>query len=382
MTARVGARVNGRTPRAVRKALPEDTRRHNRSVVLQSLFRDGAQSRADLVRVTGLTAPTVSDLVAELTAERLLEEVGRRAPAVGKPATLVGIDPSGRHMVCLDLAQDDRFHGAVVDLSGKVVTRRAVTVKGRTGPAAVESVVKLANDLVRATDRPVLGVGVGSPGVVDRDGVVLNAANLHWTDVPLAARLTDALGGLPVHVANDANAAALSELTFGTGSAPNLLLVKIGRGVGAGLLVDGHVVVGDRSAAGEIGHVVVDERGEQCACGQRGCLETAIAAPLLRARLAAAPTPRAKAAVVEAAGRRLGLALAPVVSVLNLHDVVVSGPSDVVAAPLLDAALATIRRRTMSSVGDNVTIRTGTLGDDDVLLGAAVLVLDQELGVA
>jgi predicted NBD/HSP70 family sugar kinase len=373
--------VNGRTSRAVRKALPEDTRRHNRSVVLQSLFRDGPQSRADLVRVTGLTAPTVSDLVAELTAEQLLEEVGRRAPAVGKPATLVGIDPGGRHLVCLDLAQEDRFHGAVVDLSGKVVTRRAVAVKGRTGAAAADSVLKLADDLVRATDRPVLGVGVGSPGVVDRDGVVLNAANLHWTDVPLASLLSERLG-LPVHVANDANAAALSELTFGTGSAPNLLLVKIGRGVGAGLLVDGRVVVGDRSAAGEIGHVVVDERGEPCACGQRGCLETAIAAPLLRARLAAATSPRARAAAIESAGRRLGLALAPVVSVLNLHDVVVSGPSDVVAEPLLDAALATIRRRTMTSVGDNVTIRTGTLGDDDVLLGAAVLVLDQELGVA
>src|SRR3954468_8972089 len=141
MTARVGARVNGRTPRAVRKALPEDARRHNRSVVLQSLFRDGPHSRADLVRATGLTAPTVSDLVAELTAEHLLEEVGRRAPAVGKPATLVGIDPGGRHMICLDLAQPDRFHGAVVDLSGKVVTRRAVTVKGRTGAAAVASVL-------------------------------------------------------------------------------------------------------------------------------------------------------------------------------------------------------------------------------------------------
>ena len=86
-----------------------------------------------------------------------------------------------------------------------------------------------------------------------------------------------------MHVANDANAAALAEYALGDEPTDNLLLVKIGKGVGAGLLIDGQLFTGDRFAAGEIGHVTVDERGELCACGRRGCLETAIAVPLLRA---------------------------------------------------------------------------------------------------
>jgi predicted NBD/HSP70 family sugar kinase len=371
-----------RALRATSKAVPEDARRHNRSLVLQSLIDDGPLSRADLARVTHLTPTSTSDLVAALIDEGLAEDLGRReARGVGKPATLVGIVPDARHIVTLDLSADEDVHGAVVNLIGKVLHRRTVPREDRTGQEAVALAVQLARELVATTDRPILGVGVGSPGVVDPDGVVLEAANLGWHGLPLAQQLSAALD-LRVHVANDANAATLAEYALGDESTENLLLVKVGKGVGAGLLIDGRLFTGDRFAAGEIGHVTVDERGELCACGRRGCLETAIAVPRLRARLAAAGDERAQARVLAAAGRRLGLALATVVSGLNLDDVVLSGPADVLGEAFREAALATIRRRTIASVGEHVTLRYDSLGDDDVLLGAAVLVRSVELGVA
>jgi predicted NBD/HSP70 family sugar kinase len=225
---------------------------------------------------------------------------------------------------------------------------------------------------------------VGSPGVVDLGGVVLEAPNLDWFGVDLAGRLAAALDGAPsTHVANDANAAVLGELSLNGPEGRSLLLVKIGHGVGAGLVVDGHLVVGERFAAGEIGHVVVDPRGDPCACGRRGCLETAIAAPLLRRRLVgAAGDGAAQARARRAAGSKLGSALAPVVSALNLREVVLSGPLDVLDETFRRAALRAIQSRTMPAVGDNVDIRLTALGEDDVLLGAAMLVLDRELGVA
>jgi len=371
-----------RSLRATAKAVPEDARRHNRSLMLQSLISDGPLSRADLARATHLTPTSTSDLVAGLLEEGLVEDLGRRAArGVGKPATLVGIVPDARHIVTLDLSADEDVHGAVVDLIGKVLYRRTVAREERTGQDAVALAVRLARELTAATDQPILGVGVGSPGVVDPDGVVLEAANLGWHDLPLAHHLGSVLD-LPVHVANDANVAVLADYALGDESSDNLLLVKVGKGVGAGLLIAGQLFTGDRSAAGEIGHVTVDERGELCACGRRGCLETAIAVPRLRARLAVARDERAKVKVLEAAGRRLGLALATVVSALNLDDVVLSGPPDVVTEAFRAAALATIRRRTIPSVGEHVSLRFDSLGDDDVLLGAAVLVRSAELGVA
>jgi predicted NBD/HSP70 family sugar kinase len=366
--------------RAGGKALPEDTRRHNRGMVLGALFRSGPQSRADLARSTGLSRVTMSDLVADLLAEGLVEELGRpEDQTIGKPATLVGIVPDARHILCLDLSDEEHFQGAIVDLAGKIVERRTVRRRARTGGAAAALVVGLAQDLLAASDRPVLGVGIGSPGVVDDEGTVVEAARLRWHDERLGADLAQRLP-VPVHVTNDANAAALGEYTFGGATGKSMILVKIGQGVGAGLLIDGQLFLGDRFAAGEIGHVVLDERGDPCTCGRRGCLETAVAAPRLRERLDGSAA-KTRTAILRAAGTKLGLALATIVSALNLHEVVLSAPSDLSSEAFRAAAYDAIRRRTMPAVGDHVDLRYGALGEDDVLLGAAVLVLSSELGV-
>jgi predicted NBD/HSP70 family sugar kinase len=371
------ARRGGGEPR--RKAVPGDARRHNRALVLRTMFREGPLSRADLARATHLTRVTTSDLAAELLAEGLVEELGQREGTgrVGKPATLLGVVPDARFTIAVDLSDDVRFHAALVDLAGKVLDRRVAERDGRTGDAAVDLVRTLCADLASAADRPLLGVGVGSPGVVDPRGLVVEAPNLGWYDLDLAHLVGDELG-LPVHVANDANAAVLGELGLAGAADRSLFVVKVGQGVGAGLVLDGHLVVGDRFAAGEIGHVVVDPDGEPCACGRTGCLETAIAAPRLRRR-AQAGDPVAERT---AAGSRLGEALAPVISTLNLREVVLSGPLDVLDETFRAAALAAIRARTMPAVGDHVDLRFSSLGEDDVLLGAAMLVLDRELGVA
>ncbi|HEY6697052.1 MAG TPA: ROK family transcriptional regulator [Acidimicrobiales bacterium] len=356
-----------------RKAVPGDTRRHNRSLVLRTVFRSGPLSRADLARSTHLTRAATSELAGELLTEGLVEELGTRSDqGVGKPATLLGLVPDARLTVTLDLSDDARFRAALVNLGGKVLDRRTAPRDGRRADAALELATDLCVELAGAADRPLLGVGVGSPGVVDPAGIILEAPNLGWHGVDLSAGLLHALD-VPVHVANDANAAALGELGLGGPPERSLFLVKIGHGVGAGLVLDGHLVVGDRFAAGEIGHVVVDPDGAACACGRIGCLETVMAAPRLR---------RANDRERQAGGRRLGEALAPVVSALNLREIVLSGPLDVLDESFRTAALDAVRERTMPAVGDNVDIRFSSLGEDDVLLGAAMLVLDRELGVA
>ncbi|HEY3141484.1 MAG TPA: ROK family transcriptional regulator [Acidimicrobiales bacterium] len=371
----------GRRGRTARRAVPGDARRHNRRLVLRTLFRDGPLSRADLARATHLTRVTASDLVAELLDEGLIEELGtREGQGVGKPATMLGIVAQSRLVLSLDLSGDEEFLAALVDLHGKVIDRQEVAHGDRTGQEAVDLAAGLLTDLASRAGSPLVGVGVGSPGLVDPAGTVLEAPNLGWYGVDVGRQLGEAVGGtVPIHVANDANAAALGELSLAGPLDRSLLLIRIGHGVGAGVVIDGHLVIGDRFAAGEIGHVVVDPRGEPCACGRRGCLETAIAGRM-RGRLAG--TGAAQSRARQAAGRKLGLALAPVVSALNLREVVLSGPLDVLDETFRHAALRAVQSRTMPAVGDIVDIRPSPLGEDDVLLGAAMLVLDRELGVA
>ncbi|MEV5001321.1 ROK family transcriptional regulator [Nocardioides sp. LML1-1-1.1] len=364
-------------PRDRIKLRRADSRRHHRAMLLQELFADGPASRADLARSSGLTRVTVSDLVAELIGEGLLEELGAPVETrVGKPPTLVGLVPDAKHVVAIDLSVDDQVVGAVLTLAGEVVLRDARPLDGRRGAEAAALVEELTADLAARSSRPLLGVAVATPGVVSPEGVVLDAPNLGWHDVPLAETLGATLD-LPVYVANDANTAVMGEYTFGGGGEGGLLLLRLSTGVGAGMVLGGAVLHGHGGAAGEIGHVQVDADGETCGCGRPGCLETFVAVPRLRRRVADGDADT----VLRDAGDRLGQALAPVVATLNLAEVVLSGPADLVG-PLASYAEAAVRDRVMPVSSAGFVVRVSTLGDDGVLVGATGVVLSGELGVS
>ena len=375
-------RVSSPLLRRTTKALPAEARQHNRALVLQSLFRGGAMSRADLARQTRLTRVTVSDLVGGLLDDDLVVEAPARPDGrVGKPATLVSLRPETTSTIALDLSDDRCVRGAVVTIAGEVVERASREREGRTGRAAVDLVVDLAQELLARAPRPALGVGVATPGLVDPAGVVLHAANLGWYDLPLAGDLRAALG-VPVHAVNDANAAALGEHTFGGTNGFGSLVVTVGQGVGAGVLLDGRLLLGERFAAGEIGHVTVVPGGEACSCGRAGCLETALAAPRLRAQLVGVEDPAARDEVLASAGCLLGAALSPVVAALNVCEVVLSGPGDLLDGALRAATLATLTERNLPVPGSELIVRLSLLGNDVGLVGAAAVVLSAELGVS
>ena len=370
----------GRALRQGGKVLPEQARGHNRSLLLQTLFHQGAMSRADLSRETGLTRVTISDLIAELIADGFVAEMGvREASGPGKPAILVDLDRAGHRIVGIDLSGSDVFIGAVLTLDGDIVARREVPVV--TDGDVVAAVVALARDLVGDAHAPVLGIGVGTPGIVDDHGVILTAPNLRWAGFDLEGALETALG-LPVLVANDANAAVLAEYTFG-GAGDDVLLVKVGRGVGSGLLASGQPMRGAHFAAGEIGHVTVGtDGGPVCVCGKVGCLEAWLAVPALTARLAAASDDDERTGILRDAGERLGIALAPIVGVLDVSEIVLSGPPELLDGPLAQATVETLRARTLAEFHDGVRVRMTEQGQDIVLRGAAVMVLSGQLGVS
>ena len=371
----------GHALRPTAKQLPGQARGHNLSLVLQTLWRKGSRSRADIARETGLTRVTVSDLVAELMTNGLIVELGIREDSrPGKPATLLGLDRGAFQIIGVDLSASERFRGAVLDLDGTVLTVIESPLGAATGDAAVAKVMTLVADLLAMTAAPVLGIGIGSPGIVDPSGVVLSAPNLGWAALDLQAQAA-ARFGHPVMVANDANVAALAEHSFG-GADADFMIIKVGLGVGAGLLLGGSLLRGSRFASGEIGHVVVGtDGGDRCVCGKDGCLETWLAVPRLEAKIEHATASDADDVLAQA-GRRLGIAMAPIVGALNLSEVVLSGPPALLDGVLASAAITSIRERTMAEFHGELTLRMTELGDDIVTRGAAAMVLSRELGVS
>ena len=246
---------------------------------------------------------------------------------------------------------------------------------------------------IRRQDIPlnqISGVGLGVPGPVRRDGTVNRCVNLGWGVVPVAEELSGLLDGVPVRVANDANAAALGECWQGAGrEMDSLLLVTLGTGVGGGLVLHGDVVAGAHGSAGEIGHMTVNpDETRLCSCGKRGCLEQyASAGGIVRlAREAGLFVESAKdvsdlavwgnetaRAVLEKAGRLLGLALSYAACLLDVDGILIGG--GVAAAgewllnPVRDAFYANVFHAASST-----KLALASLGNDAGLYGAARLV--------
>src|SRR3954452_18414056 len=269
------------------KATHRQTRTFNQQLVLRAIYDRTEVSRAELARLTGLTRTSISALVAELIRDGLVEEMGRGKSTGGKAPIMLRLRPHGRHAIGLDLGSS-KFSGALVDLRGGVVTSAHVELDGRDGAEAVEVVFGLIDSLIsRNGAEQVLGVGIGAPGLVDsRSGVVRWAVNLDWSDLPLGTMVAERFG-MPVVVANDSQAAAVAESTFGSSPWPqNLIVVRVGRGIGAGIILGGQLYQGDGSGAGEIGHtifnpVVASDEAELCRCGRAGCLETVSSMPAM-----------------------------------------------------------------------------------------------------
>jgi predicted NBD/HSP70 family sugar kinase len=147
--------------------------------------------------------------------------------------------------------------------------------ENRTGQAALALVYTIIDDLISKTDTPLLGIGIGVPGIIDTNAnVIRQAANLGWYQLPLGNLLSERYE-LHVQVINDSQAVLFAENLFGTyKNSSDLVVVRIGNGIGAAIICNGQLLHGSGNGVGEIGHVVVVDNGIQCNCGNRGCLET------------------------------------------------------------------------------------------------------------
>lgn len=390
---RAGWEINPRRARSLRvapKATPGDAKLHNQRLVLQTLYISGPLSRAGLARATELTKVTISGLVAELIDSGLLHELGfQESQRPGKPAILVDLARDKHTVIAIDLSDNRVLRGAVMDLSGRTLARTEAPRYDTTGVAvtgedACELVVSLALELRDATSLPILGLGVGTPGITDELGNVRTAPNFGWQNLPLRQILADRTG-LRTVVANDANAAALAEYSFGNTS-DDFVLITIGFGVGAGLILDGRPVRGSAFASGEIGQVMVGtDLGIDAEYSREQTVEHWLSIPsLARIIESAAEDDRdvVRERVLRDAGNRLGVALASVVGMLNLTEIVLSGPAEFVGDEIVHATSDVIARRTMLDSHDHLGIRVSSQGDDIVLRGATAIVLREILGVS
>jgi predicted NBD/HSP70 family sugar kinase len=266
-----------RVPRGV--ASSETAREINRDIILHTTHRRQPVSRADLARLTGLQPSTVSVIIGDLIEEGwVLDGSVGRLPR-GRRPTFVMLNE--RHATLAIDLRPDKANLAVVDINGKILSRKTVLFSApkdsrEQARTVILKIAKTARSLRKGIrDRIFQGTGVSVSGRVDqRTHEMLFSPNAPWASIDLYKELTAVLE-TPLEMENAANACLFGESWFGSlGDASNVIVISVAEGIGSGLLVDGKILRGRDDLAGEFGHMPFDDSGPACGCGNTGCWET------------------------------------------------------------------------------------------------------------
>lgn len=367
------------------------------------LVRSGeATTRAELAAVTGLARSTVSQRVDALLASRLVVTRGDSVSTGGRPPTKLAFNANAGVVLAADCGAT-HCRTAVVNLGGEILAENSDDIAIREGPDVVLAwVAKRFEELLEGAGRTrddVRCVGIGLPGPVEfATGTPVNPPIMPgWDRFPVAAELAERFA-TPVLVDNDVNLMALGEHSLAWKNVPDLVMVKVGTGIGMGIIADGKVFRGAQGSAGDIGHTILPSYGDvQCACGNHGCLEAVAGGGAIARRLTAAGIPAANARevvervregnaeavrLVRQAGRELGGVLATVVNLINPSVVVMGGALAAADSQLLAGVREMIYQRSTPLATHALRIVRTAGGARSAVIGAGRIAIEHVLSPA
>lgn len=373
-------------------------------------------SRGQLTEALDSSRSKISGEASRLMELGLLAEEGLAESEGGRRSTLLSIPRSAGLLVAVDLGATS-IDVALTTLGGEILARRGEPADIKDGPKPIlRRVNEVLGELVEgqmAEPDDVVGIGVGVPGPVEQAAGVLRSPPIMpgWDRFPIRNAFAGEYAA-PVFVDNDVNVMALGEHWGGVGrGVDNLLFVKVGTGIGGGIIADGQLYRGTQGCAGDIGHISVDPNGPVCTCGNLGCLEAMAAAPAIvleaerRAREGLSPALAAileergeltaedvgKAAgvgdyealsVIRRSGRLIGRVLATLVSVLNPSLIVIGGGVSQIGHSFLAEIRSAVYQRSLPLATRNLPIVLSELENDAGVVGASVLAAQSVLQVS
>lgn len=367
---------------------------------LLALLRHGrALTRAQIVEESHLARATVAHRLDQLTRAGFVTAASDALVTRGRPAERLRLDPSRGCLLAVDLGSSHVRVG-LADLDGTVLSTHDEDIDVDAGPDVVlPRIEQLLQELLADDSPELLGIGVGVPGPVEQStGRLVSPPTMDgWDGIDVAARLGEHLTA-PVAVDKDANIIALGvhrELRGqGDDEADDMLVVKVGMGIGAGIISRGEILRGARGAAGDLGHIP-RETGPICRCGQTGCAEASSGGWALVRRLRETGRSEVRSsadlvalahagdaevlALLDAAGQRIGDAVVEAVGVLNPAVVVVGGNLAEAGDVLVGRIRERVTERSHPLAARDLRIIDSPLGADAGLRGAAELAADAAL---
>lgn len=366
---------------------------------LLAILRDGrARTRGELARLTGLSRSTVSQRLDELMGQRWVVATDGSVSSGGRPAAVFAFNSGARVVLAADLgATHARL--AVLDLGLTVLAERAAELPVDRGPeSTLVRVAEVFGELLEATGREaaqVCGVGIGLPGPVEhRSGRPVNPPIMPGWDGFAVPEWFGARLEAPVLVDNDVNVMALGEHWAARPAVDHLIFIKMGTGIGCGIISGGRLHRGAQGAAGDVGHIRVPASEAPCRCGNAGCLEAVAGGASMAAALRGAGVEARGSRdvvslmragdlratrLVRQAGREVGAVMASIVNFFNPSVIVLGGDVADAGEQVLAGVRETIYSRSLPLATQHLGIRASELGDRAGVVGAAVMVVEHVL---
>ncbi len=369
----------------------------NKSIILNKIRTSEPISRAQIAKETSLTPPTVSSIVKELIDQGLVKESTLGHSSGGRKPTMLHINAGAFYVIGVD-AGPERVECILSDLTGEILQRTSsLLAKPLTNEqfvSALKDIIYKILNISKTDQEKIIGIGIAMHGVVDVEtGTSLVAPILKLRNIPIKEVLEKEFN-LTVKVENDARAMALGESRFGGhGDVDSMVAVNVGRGVGAGVVMNGKLYHGAQGIAGELGHMTIDMNGEICECGNRGCLQTLVSGEAIAERAAkqikgisrkltgkeifemAEKGNEPCIELLQETGKILGIGITNLIHLVNPGKIVLGGgvmkSERFIKPPLLEM----IHQKVLTDEARETDISFTRLGDDATLLGAVSLLL-------
>lgn len=366
-----------------------DVRQQNRGFVLRSVITSEQASRASVTKEIGLTKMAVSNIVSELIEEGFLTELHAIPGGVGRNPVLLDISPQAPLLAGVYLSRD-RLSVILTDLKLQILYRLTTALASETAESLRDKLKSLTQQMVAFAPRRILGIGVSAIGLLDiKRGVLLNPHNFYGIRNFPITRLLEEWYHLPVFLHNDTKASALAEKLFGRmKKEQNFIYIGLSNGIGAGIMVDGRLFGSD--AAGEIGHVSLDEQGPLCSCGRHGCLETYASMPIVLSRLTEACgfpglTPEKlpqvmedwrAVPVMETVMEKLASALIDMVNLMDTNAIIIGHEGNFISQQYLSLLEDEINLHMFAAGYKKINVLPSFFGAEAPLFGSVCCVLD------
>lgn len=381
----------------------------NRSLILNIIREKGPISRADIAKLTKLTPPTVSSFVKELLEAEIVIERNLGESSGGRKPTLLTLSEDMFHVIGMDVGSQN-IKTILTGITGKVLKKSVVPLPAQTTNEALLSLmidsVSGILDHTKIDEEKIVGIGVSMHGIVDvEEGSSVFAPNLNLQDIPIK-RVLEERFNMMVKVENDGRAMSLGELWFGNGAGiDSFVCINVGRGIGAGIIINGKLYHGSHFISGEIGHMIIDIDGPQCTCGNYGCLQTFASGPsivewvkkemrlghssLLTTMtngdlekvtgeliyLSALEGDTLCKTALQQAGRYLGVGITNVIHTVNPRRIIIGGGVSNAGDLIMDNIIQTVNQRALTNPAKQTEIILSKFGDDATAMGAVALIL-------